>query len=160
MSRPEIKLEHHEISLGAITGVRRQIMCLKRRGTAGHDSVKRGWQDHCDGAIGELAFAKYLGVYWGGSVGTFLTVPDVAAYEVRTNAAHWGDLIIRERDKADETAYVLVLSHAIPTFTMAGWMTGADARQDKWYRRGDVSRPPAWFVPQSALRPMEELPRG
>lgn len=146
--------------ISGIVGVSRHVKLVnKAEGYNGIDNRKRGWQDNCDGATGEQAFAKWLDVFWDGTVGTFRDVPDVGQYEVRTNAWDRGDLILREKDKADSTIYVLVLSHDCPEFTIKGWITGAAGRQDQWWRVGDPKRPPAWFVPQSALHSMETLPR-
>lgn len=154
-----IELSQFNIFMAGMVGVSRQMKCIQQPvGYKGIDNRKRGWQDNCDGALGEQAFAKWLGVFWDGTPNTFRTVPDVDSFEVRTNSKSWGDLFLRERDK-DEAIYVLVLSHECPVFEIKGWIRGCDGKRPEWLRRLDPDRPEAWVVPQTALRPMEELPR-
>jgi hypothetical protein len=154
-----VELSTFNVFVSAMTGVSRNIKSIApSKGYNGIDNRKRGWQDNCDGALGEQALAKWLNVYWDGTPNTFRKKPDVAEYEVRTNAESWGDLIIRDRDK-DDAIYILVLSHDCPRFVIRGWMMGGDAKQDQWRRAGDRSRPEAWFVPQSELHDMDSLPR-
>ena len=161
MTRPIVELTQYNVFMSAQVGISRQVksMFAGHSSVNGHDSTKRGWQDACDGAIGEQALAKYLNVYWDGSPGIFRNQPDVGDYEVRANAASWGDLILRDRD-SDTGIYVLVLTHNCPKMEIRGWMLGRDCKQDKWWRVGDRNRPPAWFVPQDELHDMSTLPKA
>lgn len=153
-----VELSEFNIFMAGMVGVSRHMKCIRAAtGYNGINNRKRGWQDNCDGALGEQAFAKWLDVYWDGTPNTFRTKPDVAEYEVRTNSESWGDLILRDRDK-DDAVYVLVLSHECPRFHMQGWVYGRDGKQPQWRRKGDTSRPEAWFVPQNALNDMADLP--
>lgn len=154
-----VELTNFNIFMAGMVGVSRHMKCIERsHGYKGINNRKRGWQDNCDGALGEAAFAQWLNVFWDGTPNTFRSRPDVSVYEVRTNAEPWGDLIIRDKDK-DDAAYVLVLSHDCPRFNVCGWMYGRDAKQERYRRRGDANRPEAWFVPQTDLQPIEKLPR-
>lgn len=154
-----VDLTQFSIFMAAIVGVSRNVKSIHQPiGYNGINNRKRGWQDHCDGALGEQALAKWLNVYWDGTPGTFRSKPDVGQYEVRTKNEPHGELILRDRDK-DEAIYVLVLSHNCPEFVIRGWLWGHEGKQGKWRGRADKSRPEAWFIPQSELRDMSSLPR-
>lgn len=154
-----VELSQFNVFMAGMVGVSRHMKCISwEQGYNGINNRKRGWQDNCDGALGEQAFAKWLGRFWDGTPNTFRTTPDVAQYEVRTNAESWGDLIIRDRD-SDDRVYVLVISSDCPRFLIRGWMRGIEAKQGRWRRAGDKTRPDAWFVPQGDLHDMDSLPR-
>lgn len=102
------------------------------------------------GACGEEAFSKLTDRYFHGHVNKFHQVADVsAAYEVRTTDQEDGSLIIRSYDD-DDRFFVLVVG-MIPTFRVVGFIQAGEAKQEKWVR-APHGKPPAWFVPQSALR--------
>jgi hypothetical protein len=105
------------------------------------------WDRDLNGACAELAFAKWVGVYWGAGVDTF-HVPDVGELHVRHTVRSDGSLVLRRHD-ADEPLYVL-LTGEVPTFVIRGAMRGRDGKRSEWLRDpGDVF--PAYFVPQSEL---------
>jgi len=158
MNSQIVELTQFNVFMAGMVGVSRHMKCIHApTGYKGIDNRKRGWQDNCDGALGEQSLAKYLGIFWDGTPGTFRTQPDVGQYEVRTNSESWGDLILRDRDKP-ESIYILVLSHDCPKFHIFGWILGEDGMKEEWRRKGDRKRPEAWFVPQSALNDMGSLP--
>jgi hypothetical protein len=69
-----VTLRPFEIEMAATVGVQRHVraLALGKRPTDGVPA-DRLWQIHVEGALGELAFAKATGRYWGGSVGTYRT---------------------------------------------------------------------------------------
>jgi hypothetical protein len=151
----QIHLTGAELYLAAQIGVSRQMEAM-RKGLPdrhGFDGLE-GWTVHIEGAAGEMAVAKALGVFWGGTVNTFKTTADVGALEVRTRSRHDYELLIREND-ADEAVFVLVTGRA-PDFNVVGWLKGKEAKQPQWIRTHG-GRPPAYFVPHAALHPIEEL---
>lgn len=139
-----------------------QIGCLRQVSslTAGlrdrHGAAKRdGWSLHIEGAAGELAAAKAVGRYWPASVNTFRGEADIPGAEVRTRSRDYYDLIVREDDE-DDKAFVLVVG-SMPNYRVCGWIAAGDGKRPEFLRTyGD--RPPAWFVPQSALHPLTTLP--
>jgi hypothetical protein len=78
----------------------------------------------------------------------------VSGLEVRTRSESDYDLIIRDNDKLD-SIYVLVVGQC-PTYRVIGWMRGRDGRRPE-YEQTYGNRPRAYFVPQAALKPIEEL---
>lgn len=112
------------------------------------------------GALGEMAFAKWLGVPFIATVNTFKTRPDVGGFEVRTAGFHNGKLIIRD-DDLDTRPYVLVTSTHPPSleFRIHGFLLGKDGKKEKWLTDGGNGRAPAYFVPQSELHSFDDQER-
>lgn len=111
-------------------------------------SFTKRLEEETVGAVGELAFAKYLGIAWDESVDTYHHVPDVGGVEVRATARDDGHLVVRNND-ADDRIFVLVTGNA-PEVEIRGWIRGADAKRDEFLRDPHGYRQ-AWFVPQAAL---------
>jgi hypothetical protein len=112
------------------------------------------------GLAGELAVAAAYGIPWRGEPDRFKGTPDVGEWDVRTRTKADYDLPIREGDP--DRVVVLVLAHRIPFMELAGWYRAGEARgHPEWVRAirpaGSGPVPPAWFVPQSALHPMNAL---
>lgn len=149
-----VSLSWREVRLAALAGVDRHIYALSKELPDRHglaDGVSRGWDLHVIGAIGEWATAKALGLYWS----DHLPGPgDIGKLEVRSTPRPNGPLIVRPRDP-DAVPFVLVAGSP-PVLRVVGWLAGAEAKVERWWR-GDSERPGAYFVPQSALRPLDEL---
>lgn len=152
-----VVLTWSEMMQAAVCGAMRNVSSIR----AGNHKVSSSfpknanntWTLHIEGAAGELAFAKYAGLYWSASVNTF-RLPDVGAIQVRARSQHWHDLIIRERD-IDDDLFVL-LTGASPRFVIRGWIVARDAKaRAEWFKNPGESEggEAAWFVPQVALRP-------
>jgi hypothetical protein len=126
-------------------------------------AMDTGWQMHIDGAAGEAAFAKYMGIYWSGSLGD-LKADDVGSFQVRTcNPAgkKRTSLILHEADD-DSKLFVLVLgptySENSVTFTFPGWIVAKEGKSERFWNDPTGKRP-AYFVPIAALNPMSTFPR-
>jgi len=151
-----VTLTWYEAAMASEIGRLRQLSSIKRQSPDAHGFEGVGWNEHIEGACGELAVAKLLGVYWDGSVDTFAR-NDLPGLQVRTRSSHGWDLIVRQ-DDADATRWVLVTGRC-PTFLVRGWIFGHEAKRPQWLRtHGD--RPGAYFVPKEHLRPMEALMEG
>lgn len=150
----KINLTIGELHLGAQIGCLRQIESLARGLPDKHGFSGPGWNNHIEGALGEIVVAKALGIYWGGTVNTFKNIPDVGKLEVRTRSKNDYDLIVRENDDSN-SIYVLVTGQA-PEFYLVGWIKGHDAKVQKFVQTYG-GRPPAYFVPHNALNPIEDL---
>lgn len=108
-------------------------------------------QEEIIGACGERAWCKYRNQHWDASFNTFHRVADAAGgVEVRSTTRDDGCLIIRHNDDADRW-YVLIVGEP-PLLRVAGYIKGEDAKIAEWVRDPHRQRP-AWFVPQSALKP-------
>jgi hypothetical protein len=113
-----------------------------------------GLRMHIEGAMGEIAAARALGVEFTPTCNTFKD-PDLPyGIQVRTRSRHDYDLIVRD-DDADAEMFVLVTG-SNGSYVVHGWMLGDEAKQDRW-RRMHGGRPAAYFVPKNELRPLGTL---
>jgi hypothetical protein len=111
--------------------------------------------------------AKYLNraKSWDGTVGIY-DAPDVGHYHVRTDCSRWRRTMVirpydferRDKPMRDDDICIGVLSYC-PLFIIIGWKLVGDCKNDDWLEAPDPRRPKAWFVPESALEPMDTLPR-
>lgn len=151
----EVKLTESEMRMAAGVGIDRQIQSVVRGLQDKHGYTGNGWDIHILGALTELVVAKHFGLYWEGGVNTFKK-PDVAGYQIRYNNTTPNYLIIRPEDDVKET-YICVVGKA-PTFFIAGWMTGKEAKVKKWFGNPFKNkRPDAFCVPVNELRSIEDI---
>lgn len=112
---------------------------------------------HIEGALGERAVSKALDIPWECKLDTYQSVPDVGIYDVRAAPKHWYDLRIYHKDRDDRP--VILVTGTPPNFILRGWLYAREAKQKKWLTdKGIKDRPPAFFVPQGELHPMDTLP--
>lgn len=149
-----VELTWIEVWLASEIGKLRQYESLRKNLKHKYGFEGVGWDIHIDGSGGEMAVAKALGIYYGGSVNTFKTEGDIGNLEVRTRSKSDYELLVRPDDN-DEAVFVHVTG-TLPKFKVHGWLKGKDAKQPKWLQDYG-NRPPAYFVPNSALQPIEEL---
>jgi hypothetical protein len=131
----------------------RQLEAIKAGKQDRHGYEGEGWSEHIEGACGELAVAKLLGVFWDGSVNTWKSC-DLPGLQIRTRSRPDYDLIVRPSDDSD-SPWVLVTGKC-PKYAVRGWILGRDAKKQGWLRTY-AGRPAAYFVPSNALRPLNEL---
>ena len=150
-----IKLTPCEMMLGATIGIHRHMAAINRNLQDRHGFEGDGWGIHIEGACGEIAAARALGVYYGGSINSFRTGFDIGGYQVRTRSRRDYDLIIRDNDDLNQS-YILVLGVA-PNFEVVGFLPGiAVSRHPEW-RKTYGGREECWFVPQSELVRIENF---
>lgn len=128
---------------------------------AGADASKFGngrptYDVHLDGVLGELAFAKLMGIYWTGMGDSYHEDSDVANYQVRATKHANGCLIIRPNEGHEHDPWVLMVADGSRDYRLAGWCYGWAGRKDE-YRKDPAGRPWAYFVPQDALESPESL---
>lgn len=104
------------------------------------------------GAVGEACVAKHLNQFWAGA-GVFRG-GDVGRYQVRSTTYESGHLVLNRNDY-DGTPYILVCVNS-GVGKIRGWIYASEGKHAKYWK--DMSgRGPAFYVPQSALRPIDEL---
>jgi hypothetical protein len=74
---------------------------------------------------------------------------------VRTMPKEWGDLILHNSDK-DYRLFVLVYNKG-HEFHLLGWCRGDEGKKTEYWKDPTKSGKPAYFVPQSALRDINDL---
>ena len=153
----EISLTPYEMMTAAQVGVMRQVQNLKNgRQDAYGATTFKGWQMHIEGAMGECAVAKALGLYWNGSIGN-LSAADVGCIEVRTRSRHSYDLILHDRDNDD--AFFILVTGANGRYKLRGYIRGHRGKDRKYWSDPAGGRP-AYFVPQKELCDMDTLERA
>jgi hypothetical protein len=154
-----VTLNDQEVAWACYIARQRHESCLKK-GIADKYGATGGYSLDEQGALGEYAVAKALGVQWTPGVDTFSAEggDGVGKFEVRTGGRHNYSLIIRPADK-DERVFILATTEDRRTFFVHGWMTAIGAKRVASWKRAPNGRPPAWFVPQGALIDLRFLPR-
>jgi hypothetical protein len=154
--RVQIRLLWSEVMLAVQAGVMRRLSALKagQSGVYGASSVG-AWDHDINGAIAELACAKWANVYWNGTVG-LIGAPDVGRWQIRSKVSSDHRLVVRPTDANDEI-FVLVLLQ-LPNVQLCGWLYGADAKQQGWLKEYPP-RPAMYFVEEAFLQPMKTIPQ-
>jgi hypothetical protein len=146
-----VELTREECEMACWIGAKRQLDSImaglkQKHGNDGED----GYTKNIEGAGGEIAAAKVINRYWGGSVNTFKKGGDVGPYQVRTRSElHW-DLIVRDDDR-DEDRFILVRGK-LPHYQVVGHIYGKAAKRPEFLKPYG-NRPPAYFVPANILTP-------
>lgn len=144
----DVTLSWSEAAMAIEVGCMRQVASLKAGRQDAHGMDKEGWSEHIEGACGELALAKHLGVYWDGAVDTFGREDLPGGIQVKTRSQHHYDLLVRLGDR-DDHRFVLVTGRC-PNYTVRGWILGRDAKRPE-YLKDYANRAPAYFVPKEKL---------
>jgi hypothetical protein len=137
-----------------------QMMRTIREGSVGFDhggksgrSVRERWAQAIQGQMAEHAVSKAVDAYPAASKNG-INGDDPAGLAIRSTPWANGHLVVNQSElpEADAKKFVLVVGHW-PEFKIAGWIYGRDAKRDEWWRPEE--RPASWWVPQSALLPLE-----
>ena len=154
----DIQLTQSEIFQAAVAGSMRQCEAIKNNLAYAHGAnPDHAWHLHIEGALGEMAVAKGLDVYWTGK--NKLRGIDVGGrFEVRTRPKGNYDLILHPAD-SDEAIFVLVVGR-MGKYTLRGWIFGRDGKKEEYWGDKYNTGRPAYWVPQRALAPMDELAVG
>lgn len=150
----KVNLTHTEILYASAIGCMRQVQNLKKRRKPAYGSGSNSdWQLHIEGALGECAVAKALGIYWSGAIGD-LKAGDVDNIQVRTTAHKNGHLIMHPED--DDGAIFLLVLGANGQYNIAGWILGLFGKNQKFWQDKGNGRP-AFFIPQTDLVEIAKL---
>lgn len=144
---PKVSLTRVECMTAGMTGLCRQIESAYA-GRVPRYPGKPGdmWRNHLVGAFAEAAFAKWLGVWFGGTVNTF-HAPDVNGAEVRWNGKGDGARVRKD----DVNIRVVGLTGEPPELEFLGWIYSEDAKRDDWWQGWCR----AYVVPVQNLKTME-----
>ncbi|QDP52176.1 MAG: hypothetical protein Unbinned2902contig1001_18 [Prokaryotic dsDNA virus sp.] len=161
-----VTLTPAELSIGSTVGLQRQLKCLQnsRVGKSlkdykeywGNPGAKGLWGNSIEGALGEIAVAKYLGVYPSGISGYDST--DVGEhYEVRTRPHPRDILFMKKRDKKDKYYILVIGSYGI--YQLKGWVSAPEVfAHEEWYHNNNGRTSTSYWVPDEALHDIRTLP--
>jgi len=143
----EIRLTLSEMQIAAHVGIQRQLQNLKNNARPAYGAgSSNDWQLHVEGALGEMALAKHLGIYWDGK--GQMRAPDVGNVDVRTSVRDSARLIIHESDPDDRFFFLLIGGNG--RYRCVGGMYGRDGKRNEFWTDPAGGRP-AYFVPQNKL---------
>jgi hypothetical protein len=146
----KVTLTWAEMLHGAQIGVFRQLAAYKNKSKPGYGIKGLGWNEAIHGALGELAFAKAMKVYWDNMLTkTPNKRPDVGGYEVKTISERDYRLIVRDNDD-DEKLVALVYGDR-SEFEVLGWIKCGDAKQVARVE-SHQGREPQYYVDQKHLK--------
>ena len=140
-------------------GMRRQAVNEAKglRGRNGGASFgSKALDIHLLGAAGEMAVASYLGMKHElyKEVEAKRGSDDLPGIDVKTRSKHFYNLIVQKQEDPDKK-FVLVTIENQQTL-LHGWCYGRQGMDARYWADPARGRP-AYFVPQSALHPMETL---
>lgn len=145
-----------EMNMGARGGVDRNIDGIfSNRQHAHGAALDCAWQNNIEGALGEVAFAKWSGIYWSGNFRD-LRADDVGDFQVRTADNHRKKLILHPPDR-DNRIFVLLTGIA-PRFYIRGWIEGRDGKLQRYWGDPTGQNRFAFWVPVADLYPMADCP--
>lgn len=150
-----IRLEEHEMRIAEMTGKKRHEESANRKTTRGQP-VETSWDSHMVGAYGEIAVGKVLNLYPGFTINNFHG-PDIEP-NIQVRASRKGRLILTNKDSPFQK-YVFVLGEA-PILEVVGWIWGHEAQDPMFFFDPKNGRPPAYFVPREALKPIKTFNEG
>lgn len=115
---------------------------------------------HTQGALAELAFARWSGLPWTGRLFNVdqwktraLRPRDVEPFEVRSRPMRGKDLPARPHDD-DGAIYVLCWTHRLPMVGFVGWAYGREIKQ----HRLNTSKVPAHYMPWRTTHSFDDEP--
>lgn len=151
-----VDLTSAEVMSAAQLGVMRHTHALFKGSREAAGMPNDGWGAHIEGAAGEIAVSKYLGVYPGFTLNTY-KAPDVSGMDVRVRSEMWHDMKILPSDE-DERVFIMVVGRS-PVFHVVGWIRGRDGKKAEYFKDLPNGRGKAYWVPKADLQPISTLPR-
>jgi hypothetical protein len=150
----EVTLTELEISYAVLVGTARRNESINKNLDSSRRHSSDVWGIDIEGAAAELAYCKGMGYYFLPTVNTFKAADIGTDVQIRSTKLPDGKLIVRH-DDPNEHIYVLVVGE-VPDFKIIGYIFGHAAKRSVWlYNPG--GREPAYFVPQDALKPLNQV---
>lgn len=138
-------------------GVERCAYALEKNrvGAHGFNRNYERWQIDVEGLLAEYAAAKALNLPYVPTVGSLDTHEgDIApGVQVRSTKYNTGSLLVHDKD-LDDHRYILVTG-AYGVYDLRGWIFASEGKDKKYWKTYKTRG--AYWVPQDALRPMEDL---
>lgn len=152
-SRVVIVLDDAELAEARSCGKKR-FDRAQRRNAKDHFGMP-SLDSHVLGAQGERAFSKWISEPWECTTGRYGGASDVRGCQIR--AVSRTSLMLKVRDSdPSRIPVVSIVAHG-PRFWIRGWILAKDAKKPDWHDDPGGIGAPAWFVPNSLLRPMADF---
>jgi|SRR5215831_1237234 len=139
-----------QVFLGAQAGLMRQILAKRDGRPEVHGAVPQSWEANVVGAIGEVALAQHLGLYWHPvqALDRGRDRPDVGPFEVRTTTANPGHLLLYPSDPDDRLFYFVRFGEATregQTLEVVGSVLAGEGKAKGEWRPGFRGCPCFWI---------------
>lgn len=146
--------------MAAMVGVMRNMRNIRLGSKEPYGSPNKDrWGIDIESAIAEMLVAREFNQYWHTvGEGNIQQLPGDAGFlQVRWTSHKNGHLLMHQRDK-DDVPYILVIG-SYPEYVIQGWVMGKEGKQAKyWQGPNSILVPrPCYCIPQSELRPIDEL---
>ena len=169
MSTVLITLTERELLQAGFLGLQREVQCLRGSRDGGnapldyerkYSKVGSGglWQQHIEGAMGEFAVAKYLGLYPGAI--TSKDEADVGGiYEVRTRPKSFMELWIDKDERSKGNKYYILVQGSYGRYTICGWISSFEVfSHSEWFHNNEGKTSKSYWVPHGNLYSIDGLP--
>ena len=137
-----VRLERYEMELASSVGRSRNLSAIVKCSKDVYPSdSQNAWGQHIDGAGAELAFAKFIGLYWDGSVDTYRSgTGDLPFTQVDVKHSRDGKWKIKERDMGD----LVLVRGTMPEYVIEAYCNADDIKK---YAPA-YNDPKLWAVPE------------
>ena len=159
-----ISLNAYEREYAAWVGGKRMNMAIQdgKKNSRGYRGGA-GWNKHVVGALGEIAFCKWAGLWHSPTCNTFKT-PDVKVadgsmmIEVKTRTLPDWNLLINPTDSARDLWFALVIGDGETSdFIIKGGFYARNANNDEWISDPGNRNRPVYMVPNDQLVSPEQF---
>lgn len=146
-----VRLNDKELRVWGLIGLDRRIE-MRDRLDKNNMPRKQMWTSDIEGSLKEGAVAKVLEAYPHGAF-EFCSRTDVGEFEVRGALEHNHRLIVRA---SDENKPCIFVTGMLGDYRIWGWIWADEAKRQEWLDDPTgTGRPPEYFVPREALRPLQ-----
>ncbi len=153
-----VALTTEEMIQHGLAGIQRCANALEKRrvGRHGFDRNYERWQIDVEGLLTEYAAAKALGLTYVPVVGELDShIGDIGpGLQVRGTKYSSGSLLVHHSDD-DDHAFILVTG-IYGVYDIRGWILAREGKHDRLWK--EYKGRGAFWVPQSMLKPMKDLP--
>ena len=155
----EVHVTNPEILLAAHVGCLRNITSYRdAKDKHGADTQRDGWQGNVMGAIGELAWAKTMGVFWGGAIGNYKAGDVGEHFQIRSTSIvnRKKAMLLMHKTDEDDKPYILALV-GMKNVLFVGYYFGREGKQDHYWGDHFQNGRPCYGIPHQTLHPIEDL---
>lgn len=121
-----VKLESYEMNVAVAVGSARNASAILKGSKNVYDGDPvRYWGQHIDGAGAEMAFAKFIGLYWDGSVDTYRkSCGDLPHTGIDVKHSKDGFWKVKDRDKGE----LVLVSGTMPDFVIDSYCNSDEVK--------------------------------
>jgi len=137
-----VRLEGYEAEVAVLVGSSRNKSALKKESRDVYPSNPvMSWGQHVEAAGAEMAVAKYLGLYWDGSVDTYRSGSgDLPYTNIDVKHSQDGKWKVKDRDDGE----LILVKGVMPTYTIEAYCFTKEVK--KASAPCEMSGSKLWFI--------------